>query len=434
MEPVTQFLVACAGILLIGATAELVFNRTGIPDVLFLVLAGMLLGPAFKVVAPELAQAIVPYIGALALVVILFDSGTRLKAADLAKAPRAVPLALLAFSLSAVTVAGVSVAAAAAGWLPAQWTWSHGLLLGAILGGPSSSVIAPVLERSRLDSRMSDLLNLESALSDILCVAGTSALAYFLLAEKTGAGQAMRSALGLGLGAGVVTGLVWMLFLRALRLSQHAYPITLAVLLLTFVMIERAGGSPVLGVLSLSIVLGNAPDISRLLNLPAGMELGQDVIGFHRQVIFAVKAFLFIMMGALIPFSWPLAALGILLTGGLLLARVPPVQISTAGSSLSQHERMLIATAFPRGLAAVVLAVMVSVWQVPETTQIPGAVVACVLGTLFFHALGYPLARRMTAKAAAAAAVPVWQPSPPSPPPPDEPPPRPPLTTGKFHW
>jgi len=56
VESIAQVLEIVAAILLLGAAGEFVFSRTGIPDVLWLVCAGILAGPVFELVSPALLQ------------------------------------------------------------------------------------------------------------------------------------------------------------------------------------------------------------------------------------------------------------------------------------------------------------------------------------------------------------------------------------------
>jgi cell volume regulation protein A len=151
MDPVSLFLLLIAAIFLIGVAGELIFERTGVPDVVWLLGVGLLLGPAFGVADRETLAAIAPYFGAVTLVIVLFDGGSELRLAEASRAvPRATVMAATGFVLAAGSIAAASMAASAAGWLPASWTWLHGVTLGAILGGSSSIVIMPALRRMAL--------------------------------------------------------------------------------------------------------------------------------------------------------------------------------------------------------------------------------------------------------------------------------------------
>ena len=53
MGPVAQLLVVVAGLLIIGAVGEFIFSRTGIPNVVWLALAGIFARPILVVVPLE---------------------------------------------------------------------------------------------------------------------------------------------------------------------------------------------------------------------------------------------------------------------------------------------------------------------------------------------------------------------------------------------
>ena len=144
-----MFLVTIAAIFLIGAVGEVVFRRTQVPDVIWLLLAGVLIGPVSGVVSQAQLNAIAPYFGALTLVVVLFDGGTKLDLRDIfSAAPRSGALSILTFSASLFGVAGLAYGLHRLGWLPAEWTWAHAVLLGAIVGGSSSIIIMPAMAKS----------------------------------------------------------------------------------------------------------------------------------------------------------------------------------------------------------------------------------------------------------------------------------------------
>ena len=167
MDPVWLFLLAIAGIFLVGAIGEISFQRTNIPDVIWLIATGIILGPIAGWVTRADLRSIAPYFAAITLVVVLFEGGSALKLGGLSQvAPRSSILGLLAFGFSVLFVALISVAAAFVGIFPDEWTWTHGLMLGTILGGSSSIVIMPAMAQARLKPKLANLVNLESALTD----------------------------------------------------------------------------------------------------------------------------------------------------------------------------------------------------------------------------------------------------------------------------
>lgn len=78
-HPVANFLLAIAGIFLIGSGGELIFQRTNIPDVIWLILAGIALEPVGGLITRPLLGSIAPYFAALTLVVVLVEGGSERK-------------------------------------------------------------------------------------------------------------------------------------------------------------------------------------------------------------------------------------------------------------------------------------------------------------------------------------------------------------------
>jgi cell volume regulation protein A len=201
---------------------------------------------------------------------------------------------------------------------------------------------------------------------------------------------------------GGVSGLVWLLFLRALAKNDHGYPITLSALLLIYVVIERTGGSAALGILAFAVVVGNAPSIGQAIGLAAGVELDPDVRGFHSQMAFIIKSFFFTFIGAMMAPPWSSIALGVLLGLVLLAVRVPGVWAATLGSGLTHPQRRMVVVSMPRGMAAGVLATMPAAAGIEGTAELPTVVFAAVLTSILIFAVGFPLSRESAAPVAAA--------------------------------
>lgn len=392
MDSVALFCLAIAGIFLIGAIGEVIFQRTNVPDVIWLILAGMIMGPVLGWLTPELLNGIAPYFAAVTLVVVLFEGGSTLNLSELSRAaPRSSALAFLTFGSSAFAVAVLSMVARWVGLLPDEWSLMHGALLGVILGGSSSIIIMPAMAQARVEPKVANLVNIESALTDALCVVGTSALIDIMLGGGGGSAAAavtLAKSFGIGAVIGLVSGLIWLLFLKLLHSNEHAYPVTLAALLILFVLINNLGGSAALGILVVAIILGNARGLSKTIGLAQEVELDTSVRGFHRQMAFIIKSFFFVFIGAMLRFDL-LILLGVVLGLVLFGARIPAVYAALVGSGLSSEQKKLAAVAMPRGLAAGVLATLPVAAGVPGTEALPTAVFWAVFTTILIFAVGF---------------------------------------------
>jgi cell volume regulation protein A len=410
MDSVALFLIAIASIFLIGAIGEVIFQRTNVPDVIWLILAGILLGPILGLLQKEQLNAIAPYFAALTLVVVLFEGGTALELHELSHAARrSTLLAVVGFLASVFALAVLSMLAAWVGLLPEEWSWTHGWMFGAILGGSSSIIIMPAMAQARVAPKVANLINLESALTDAFCVVGTVALIDVMVKGSGGAAGpvvALLKSFGIGLVIGLVAGLVWMLFLRVLHSSEHAYPVTLAALLFLYVLIDHLGGSAALGILTVAVMLGNAKGIGAKIGLDHEVELDKGVRGVHRQLAFMIKSFFFVFIGAMLAGPISLLLIGVVFGLVLYAVRIPSSRLAMLGTDLTPSQKQLVAVAMPRGMAAGVLATLPVSAGVPGTETLPVIVFAAVFTSILVFAVGFPLAkRRMEQDASGAGAL-----------------------------
>lgn len=372
IDPVTMFLLIMAGILGIGILGEVIFKKTKIPDVLWLVIIGAILGPGLSIVKRETILGLAPFFAALALIIILFEGGLHLRISDIIKAaPRGVLLAIVGFLLSAAAVTGITMFLSQIGYLP-NWSLYNGLLLGSIIGGSSSLIIIPAMRLAKLRENVSTILNIESATTDALCVVVVIALIQFILNPQLGAWAVMQAIAGsfsTGAVAGVFAAIFWLWLQRFFKGTEYDYMLTFAFLLLMYVEVEAFGGSPAIAVLFFALVLGNAAQLAKAFNLPE-VTFDTAVEVFHKQVSFFVKTFFFAMIGMLLSFdekSMGLIAIGAGLAILLLVVRFIAVKISTFGTDVTAAEKKLVSFAMPRGLAAAVLALY------PASKGMPGS-------------------------------------------------------------
>ncbi|MDE1832654.1 MAG: cation:proton antiporter [Thaumarchaeota archaeon] len=124
-------LLAIAVIVFVGVAGEAFFRKTGIPEILFLIVVGFVLGPIFGVIDASAAFKIIPYFASLALIIIMFDGGLSLDIKTVIRtAHYSLLLAILSFTATIAIVSTLAV-------FVLGWEWINAILLGSILGGIS---------------------------------------------------------------------------------------------------------------------------------------------------------------------------------------------------------------------------------------------------------------------------------------------------------
>lgn len=398
MDPLPLNLIMIAGLFLLGAAGEIIFARTQVPDVVWLIAAGVILN-ATGLVDPDALDGILPLFAALTLIIILFEGGSKLVVQDLVKsAPRATVLAILSFILSTSVITALVMAGVAIDMLPQSWGLMHGIMIGAMLGGSSSLIVMPSMELAKVEEKVANLVGLESALTDALCVVVTVAVIGILApggagdASASGTFMVLGKSFGIAMLIGLAAGWVWMPIMARMRGNPHAYPVTLAALLFLYVIVKQSGGSAAMGILAFAVVVGNADTLMGMVGFKSAddgpVELDADLRTVHTQISFIIKSFFFTFIGLKLTPPWSFLLAGVVVGVCLLVARVPAVQLVARGS-FTHPDRQLITCSFPRGMAAGVLATLPAQEGIPNTENLPSLVFSGVVTTIIIFAIGF---------------------------------------------
>ncbi len=382
-------------VILVGLAGELVFQRTGIPSVLFLMGFGILLGPIFHVAEPTQVMKLAPYFGTLALLIILFDGGINL---HVVKVLKETPIALLysvtVFSLTIVSIMAFYV------WV-IQGAWLHGLLLGTILGGTAAAIIIPVTSKmSSLRDPAKVLVSLDSAISEVFVVVLALAL-MGTMKEVGGHSSFVREvfhAFWDALMLAVLAGALWARLLAWLEGRTMSYMLTMAAILVLYYVAELIGANGAITILLFGLVLSNMEFLVGRMVKPVrtliGYELDQAkfVLGeflkrMNEELSFLVRTFFYVLLGLILDFSS--LTIGIALTSLGFFVIVVAVRIFvTEGlgrvtNAWSSRERFVIAAMFPRGVATAVMAFLPISTGIPDTELFPVyALTVIVLGII----------------------------------------------------
>lgn len=374
-----------------GFTA--MFARTRVPDVLFLIALGLLFGPVFHLISPADFGKIGPVMTTLALLVILFDSGTRLRLPDLAASFRdTLALGVSSFVVTAVLAAGL---AKALGWLD----WLPALMLGTAVAGSSAAVVVPLVYQLKVGEPASTTLITESALTDVLCIVGLFAIMQAFGQGVVDPGRvlgALLAALLLASAIGVLGAIGWLTLLSAVRRYPNSLSTTLGFALVLYGVAEILGYSGPIAVLAFGIALANQKElrITRLAFVHGReTDITEHERAFHAELVFIFKIFFFVYLGLSITFAPLLLGLAALITlaaylGRLLLTRALLSRIA------AWPDAAVVSFMVPKGLAAAVIAGIPLAAGVPGGETIRDTVYQVVLLSILLTAALVPATER----------------------------------------
>ena len=402
----TLALALAGSIIVVGFLGNYFFERTGFPDMIFLIVLGMLVRPIAKSVDTKFIMLLAPYFAALALVFILFDGGMSMNIYRVfTESPRATILAVVGFGLSVAATTLFS-----AFLLMPDKPITYSMLLGTILGGSSSIIVISLASKIGVSEKCSTILSLESALTDILCIVFTLTIIEITIGgavKPLAIGQAIASKFAIGIVFGIIFGLLWLSALKRIARAPYAYILTLAVVLLAYAVSETLGGSGALCCLLFGIVLGNEKEIYRMLRMerPTETVIDAGLKRFESEVAFLLRTFFFVYIGLISTIGdVRIALLGVILSLILLLVRFGAVRIATARCSELVEERPIMSVILTRGLAAAVLATLPL--QYKGMNPIFGELyeiyinlaVLVILATAIIATVGVPVLRRRAKK------------------------------------
>jgi NhaP-type Na+/H+ or K+/H+ antiporter len=331
-----------AGMLVIGFLAQWLAWRVRLPAIVFLLLAGILLGPVSGVLDPDklLGDLLFPAVS-LAVALILFEGSLTLRFHELPGIGKAVR-GLVSYG----AVATVLLLALAA-HLVADLTWPIALLFGALACVTGPTVIAPMLRTLRPNARIANTLRWEGIVIDPLGALFAVLIYEAIVSRQEGHTIGIFVAtIACGVGIGALSAWMMAFFLRRQMIPEYLqnYAVLAAVLLAFSVSNALTHESGLLAVTIMGIALGNL----------RGVHI-DDILDFKESLTTLLVSLLFILLAARLHWPLPDGMLGAgiaLFVIAQLLVRPVTVAFATFGSGLNWRERALIGWVAPRGIVA----------------------------------------------------------------------------------
>ncbi|MCI5145014.1 MAG: hypothetical protein D3923_05665, partial [Candidatus Electrothrix sp. AR3] len=261
-----EVLLQLAGIFILGIIAQWTAWRLHLPSILFLLVAGLVVGPGLGLLHPDtlFGHLLFPMVS-LAVAVILYEGGMNLRFQELRKQKiRGVLFRILTFAVLISLVLGTAAAHYIIGF-----QWPVAVLLAAILVVTGPTVIGPMLRYLRLYGRVSSLLKWEGIVVDPL--GAILAVLVFTVVRHSRLSDGVEAAIidfgatfAVGLSFGFVAAAVLIVLLRRFWLPDALHnPVSLMLMFASFatanVLQDEAG---LLAVTVMGITLANQKWVS----------------------------------------------------------------------------------------------------------------------------------------------------------------------------
>jgi NhaP-type Na+/H+ or K+/H+ antiporter len=385
---VTLAIMAVGALIFLAHVFSSLFERTRIPDVLPLVFLGLLVGPVLGLVTPTAFGRVGSVFTTVSLLVILFQSGLGLDWSTLRESMLpGIRLTVINFVMTVVAIGLISVPLF-------QMSFLEGFILGAILGGTSSAVVIPLVNKLSLGQGPRTVLVLESTFSDVLCIVVTLALIqsvkYHELRPGLMLGQILASFL-LAAVIGTLAAFFWSTVLNRIRRLENSTFTTPAFVFIVFGVAELLGYSGAISALAFGVALGNSrsfqlPVVKGLALLrPIKLQATEEAL--FSEMVFLFKTFFFVYIGLSIRLTdRNLVLAGVGLTLIAFITRIPVVRLAM-NRVVKSFDASVASVMVPKGLAAAVLASLPLQAGVEKGAAIQDVVYAVILFSIMATAI-----------------------------------------------
>ena len=377
-------LLSLAVIFLCGMGMGAVFRRLNLPQLLGMLLTGILLGPYALNLLDGSILSISADLRQIALIIILTRAGLNLDVADLKKVGRAAVLMcfvpasfeILGMLALAPRILGISLLDAA--------------IMGTVVGAVSPAVIVPKMlklmdERYGTRESIPQLIMAGASVDDVFVIVLFTSFTGLAQGGTASALDLMRipTSIVLGLAAGAVCGLLLALAFRKIHMRDSAKVIIILSISFLLVTLEHSL-SGALGFSGLLAVMGMGIALQRRRG-----EVAARLSAKYSKLWVAAELLLFVLVGATVDVGYALASGGaaVLLIFGVLVFRMAGVFLCLLGTSLDRGERLFCMIAYmPKAtvqaaIGAIPLSMGLACGQIVLTVAVLSILITAPLGS-----------------------------------------------------
>lgn len=393
-------IIAIIGLLIFAAHLfSSIFSRRRIPDVLFLIIIGLVIGPLTHWVNSEKLTLLGSILSAVTLVLILFESGIQLSFKTLKDSFRpSLKLTALNFIISAIAVWLIA-------WLALKFDPVVSLMLGCVLGGTASAVVIPTVRQLRMSQKSATILILEAAIGNVFSIVLALALLEAIKSQHVEFGMifgTIFSSFILATVIGLVGAIFWALILDKVRNIKYSVLTTPAFVFIIYGINEWMGYSGAIAALAFGIGMANIDGIYDSLlkkvfkKRPANLNDTERAL--FSELVLLLKTFFFVYVGMSIQLTyWQPIVIGLGLTLVLYTLRIPVVRFAISNKDrIPDKEQMYMSAIDPKGLTAAVLATQ-AVAYIPDMEVglfIKNVVFSVILCSIVINSILIPLIAR----------------------------------------
>jgi len=358
-----------AVIMFLSFIGEVVSRRVLLPNVILLIILGIICGAALHLFEYNALVGMVPLIAPLTITFIGFEAGLKMDFYEaVEQSRRAIILSVVGFILSLITVG-----------LFLHYTcgleWAYAFMLSSAWSGVNTATVNAVCKHLKLKEKTHATLTISSLVDDAIVLVSTLIILNYILLGGMGLREnilKLTSNFCISIFIGVTLGLAWMNLLYFFRRAEYTYTFTLAAILFVYSVTETLGGTGGIAVFLFGLMLGNSVSISSALRLRLKKSelsnLTQLIRNFHSELTFIIYSFFFTFIGLIYVFTGISELLfGLAISFLLHMARLLAVKIGIVGSPLTS-DFPAIGLIVGKGVASAAMSTLPLAYGLPNAT------------------------------------------------------------------
>jgi potassium/hydrogen antiporter len=357
-----------------------IFERRSIPDVLGLMLIGILIGPVFHLIDPAAFGKFGSLFSNLVLIFILFESGIDLRIQEIRSSfKESARLTTAGFITTWITIFLICKFFIGLSSLTS-------LFIGSTLGGTSSAVVVGLIKKLRVSPKTSATLIMESAETDVFTLAIPLSILGLMMTGEVQPGMVISqfiTSLVMAIVLGIGGAFLWSFIINKLPTLKTTKFSTPAFLFIVYGLAEYLNFSGPLTALSFGITIGNLnfiePKILERIIPNQDIVLAAEEKDFFGQIVFLLRTFFFVFIGLSIQitqYDW--LFWGLIITAALYLVRVILIRL-LFNENTKTLDRAAMSIMIPKGLGAAVIATLPLQQGHPDGTAIQSVCFAVIL-------------------------------------------------------
>jgi cell volume regulation protein A len=360
MFSVEGFLLLVSATLFLSYISSLFYTKTRIPDIVWLLCFGYLLGPVLHFFDKETFITIFPMLILVTVSIFSFDTGINVDISGMMKT--VIKVLILTFATFLTITGGIGFVLNL--FMPELFTLEEGMLLGAMVGGLGGISVTGILNplKTLIPTIEKDgvILNLESTLSDPIRIVACFALINIITSEVTLQVGIKDIVFIFTIAAvlGIVYGLMWSEVLHLLSNRPFNYMMTIAALFPVYIASETyvGQGGGAITALAFGLAITNHDRVSKFFGSKRKVKVNKARIReFNQEITFLIKAFFFVYLGLIVSLSVNYALIGLGVVLLMLVIRYVTATGVASALRFTDGERILSRLIYLQGASALVL-------------------------------------------------------------------------------